>query len=239
MRNRIINKITFTEDYWFDHMGDNPKAKKKTRTVQKPGGRGFGEEWKSYPKVKEEWIKLTLFKKGETIEFATGLNVIVGQNGSGKSTLIRLLTGRKDDGYVIDATGAYRMLDFETGNARYAFDPDPNSDSFMNDSIAKWFANEESHGETLTRQFNAILDCEDTCIILDEPETALSIMNQYKYRELLSEKSKTNQIIIVTHCKTFIEGAANVFDMSARKWTTGDEYIRECSKPKYWKSCKR
>ena len=239
MSNKIINKITFTEDFWFDHEGPNPNAKKRVRTVQKHGGTGFGDDWKPYPKVKEEWRKLTLFKKNFEILFNAGLNVIVGENGSGKSTLLRLLT--KHDmysGVKIEASGEYRILDFETGNARYSIQPDPEGPNYVRDIASLWFVQEESHGETLSKQFRAVMDCDGICVMLDEPETALSIPNQYRYWDMLKEKAKTNQIIMITHCKTFIENADYVFDMTTHAWMSGHEYIKKCTTKKRDKSCK-
>jgi predicted ATPase len=43
------------------------------------------------PVRKKPWKMFTLFKKGLTIEFNEGVNVIVGENGSGKSTLFHLI----------------------------------------------------------------------------------------------------------------------------------------------------
>lgn len=44
-----------------------------------------------YTREKKPWKMFTLFKKGLTIEFNEGVNVIVGENGSGKTTLFALL----------------------------------------------------------------------------------------------------------------------------------------------------
>jgi len=45
----------------------------------------------SYTREKEPWDMFELFSKGQTFEFKSGVNIVVGENGSGKTTLISLL----------------------------------------------------------------------------------------------------------------------------------------------------
>lgn len=238
MNNHIIKKITFNKSYWFEHNGNNPNAIAKIEKLKKEQ---FFWSFDSSGKIVKEkgdirkWKKLTIFKKNESIVFQPGLNIIVGENGSGKSTLLKCIIDAafgklQSDKLVVDAEGDIRALDFETGNPRYSICPHPDDKSFLKDSIGLMFVNQESHGETLTKVFSEIINCNETCIILDEPETALSLKNQYKYLNMLKEKSKTNQIIAVTHCKTFIENSEKVFDMNKRRWMTGEEYIKNIEK---------
>lgn len=230
----MIERIKFLEEVWFDHLGDNPKAIKKIELVEDRDPWIYDEQkpWRRIRKKakrQREWLKLTIFKKNTEIEFKPGLNIIVGENGSGKTTLLKALTSpqfQKDNSIHLEASGVYRALDFETGNPRFSINPDPNSKNFINQTLSWLGTIQESHGETIKRIFNQILsECHNECIILDEPETALSLRSQFIYASLLKEVSKNNQIIAVTHCKTFIEMADNVFDMDKRKWTTGKKYI--------------
>lgn len=236
MGNRNIKKITFDKPYWFDHNGDNPKAVEKRGIVEERVNYYYDDNHRRImkPKRLRIWKKLVVFKKNETIEFRPGLNVIVGENGSGKTTLLKIMARIAMNGSVegvsIDASGAVRYLDFETGNPRFSIKPNPDSKNFTSQVYSMWNVCEESHGETLTKTFDSVIDCEDNCIFLDEPETALSLKNQYRYLDMMRAKSETNQIIMVTHCKTFIENSEEVFDMNTRKWMSGEAYIKKIMK---------
>ena len=58
---------------------------------------------------------------------------------------------------------------------------------------------------------------------MDEPEQGLSLKNQKKYIEKLKALNKT--IIIITHCKTFVENVDEVFDVETMQWINSIEYL--------------
>lgn len=76
----MIKSLTFTKDYELSLEKDSQKH--WGFKTYKPT---------AYSREKKPWKMFFLFKKGLTIEFNPGVNVIVGDNGSGKSTLFSLI----------------------------------------------------------------------------------------------------------------------------------------------------
>jgi predicted ATPase len=84
-----------------------------------------------------------------------------------------------------------------------------------------WDAQEESHGESMLPLLTYILkNAHDCTIFMDEPETALSLKNQFWLVKQMIESSviNKNQIIISTHALGIIQHFPMVFDMEAREW---------------------
>jgi predicted ATPase len=89
-------------------------------------------------------------------------------------------------------------------------------------------AEEESHGESMMPVLEYILkNAKDCTIFMDEPETALSLKNQFWLVKEMIESSVTNhnQIIISTHALGIIQHFPMVFDMETRKWVNRETYI--------------
>jgi predicted ATPase len=76
----MIKSITFKENYELSLEKEEQK-RWGTKTYQPT----------RYTREKKPWTMFFLFKKGLTIEFNEGVNIIVGENGSGKSTLFSLI----------------------------------------------------------------------------------------------------------------------------------------------------
>jgi predicted ATPase len=89
-------------------------------------------------------------------------------------------------------------------------------------------AEEESHGESMLPVLQYILqNAKDCTIFMDEPETALSLKNQFWLVREMVESSVTNknQIIISTHALGIIQHFPLIFDMETRKWVEKDQYL--------------
>ena len=89
-------------------------------------------------------------------------------------------------------------------------------------------AQEESHGESMLPVLHYILkNAKDCTIFMDEPETALSLRNQFWLVKQMVESSVTNhnQIIISTHALGIIQHFPTIFDMETRKWVERETYI--------------
>lgn len=91
-----------------------------------------------------------------------------------------------------------------------------------------FFAQEESHGESMIPLLNYILEGVHDCVIcMDEPETALSLKNQLMLTRNLykSAEKNNNQIIISTHSLAVIQEFDDLYDMESRKWVNSKKYI--------------
>ena len=83
------------------------------------------------------------------------------------------------------------------------------------------------YGETL-REFtvDAIHRTKNCVLLMDEPESALSLRNQYRLIDEFKKSLKRKvQVIIATHCFPVISGVDEVFNMDKMEWVKSDEYI--------------
>jgi predicted ATPase len=85
----------------------------------------------------------------------------------------------------------------------------------------------KSHGEILKEYtVNGILDAKDSIILLDEPESALSLKNQFQLAKNILKVVKNDcQIIIATHCLPLIEEIGEVYSLEHNRWMKSDEFI--------------
>jgi predicted ATPase len=91
-----------------------------------------------------------------------------------------------------------------------------------------WDAQEESHGESMKPILEYLLtNAKGGVLFFDEPDTALSLSNQFWLVKQMIESSVTNQnqIIISTHALAIINQFPTVFDMEARKWVNREIYV--------------
>lgn len=186
-------------------------------------------------KIKETYLTL---QKDRLIELKP-LTVIVGEQGCGKSTLLRLLNKNSDkievklcDYLKNDYVDTY-YFDTETMNPRISdidnyTTPDGRSKGIgIGAALQSHF---QSHGEVL-REFtvNRINDAKNCILFLDEPESALSLKNQFLLSKRLIDTTTNNktQIILATHCLPIISSVEEVFDLVDYKWKNSIEYINE------------
>ena len=186
-------------------------------------------------KMKEAYLTL---QKDRLIELKP-LTVIVGEQGCGKSTLLRLLNKNSNKIEVKlceylknDYVDTY-YFDTETMNPRISdidnyTTPDGRSKGIgIGAALQSHF---QSHGEVL-REFtvNRINDAKNCILFLDEPESALSLKNQFLLSKRLIDTTTNNktQIILATHCLPIISSVEEVFDLVDYKWKNSIEYINE------------
>jgi predicted ATPase len=106
----------------------------------------------------------------------------------------------------------------------------PMNENFISLSAQLFFAQEESHGESMLPLLEYILkNAKDCVIFMDEPETALSLKNQFWLVNEMqkSAKERNNQIIISTHALALISQFETIFDMETRQWVNREKYINE------------
>lgn len=107
----------------------------------------------------------------------------------------------------------------------------PNSNDFISMSAQLFFAQEESHGESMLPALDYILDSAKGgyVIFMDEPETALSLKNQIRLAQKIKRSAEEygNQLIISTHSMALINEFITIFDMETRKWVKREKYVKD------------
>ena len=91
--------------------------------------------------------------------------------------------------------------------------------------IMKWDMQNDSNGETTIDFLTSISKVEHCLIILDEPETSLSIRSQLKMLKLLKKLSKQNQLIIITHSEIFMTLTKQVYDFETKQYIETKDYV--------------
>jgi predicted ATPase len=84
-----------------------------------------------------------------------------------------------------------------------------------------------SHGEVL-KEFtvNRISKAKNCILFLDEPESSLSLRNQYILVNEIRKAEDTVQFVIATHCLPLIAAFDEVYSLEHLKWMKSDEFIR-------------
>jgi len=97
-----------------------------------------------------------------------------------------------------------------------------------------FFAQEESHGESMIPALDYILgEAKGGYVIfMDEPETALSLKNQIRLANQIRQSAEKfgNQLLISTHSLAVINEFNTIFDMETRKWVNREDYVKEIYK---------
>lgn len=85
----------------------------------------------------------------------------------------------------------------------------------------------KSHGQTILPLLESMLQFKNRLVLLDEPETSLSILSQYKVLEIFDRMVKENnsQLIIATHSPIFLESQSEVLNIQSKKWMSSKEYL--------------
>lgn len=163
------------------------------------------------------------------------VNLLVGNQGCGKSTLLKLLQENHSDIEIklsknIPSGGVSTFyFDSEKDNPRVK-DPElftkPSGESIgigYGGAVASRF---KSHGEVLeTFIIDPLLEFKDCVILLDEPESGLSITNQFKFINAINTAVENNcQFFIATHCYPLIQ-AFDVISLEHKKHMSGIEFI--------------
>lgn len=163
------------------------------------------------------------------------INLFVGDQGCGKSTLLNLILKQHKDLEIVlnnclkNSNVEIFFFDSEKDNPRTK-DPQlftkPNGEDIGIGYGAALGSRFKSHGEILQSFIiNPIANANNCIIILDEPESGLSITNQFKLIKAIKKAVKNNcQFFIATHCYPLIK-AFNVISLEHKREMSGREFI--------------
>lgn len=167
----------------------------------------------------------------------TSVNLLVGNQGCGKSTLLEMLQkNHKDikltlsDNVIQNGINSF-YFDSEKDNPRVK---DPQLYTKANgDNVGIGYAGAltsrfKSHGEVLEKFIiNPILEAKDCVILLDEPESGLSITNQFKLIDAIDKAVERGcQFFIATHCYPLIE-KFDVISLEHNRQMSGVDFINK------------
>jgi predicted ATPase len=178
-------------------------------------------------------------KQGLNIE-ARQLTLLVGDQGAGKSTVLQGLAqlGQAKESFLsVELTPEGEKgvesyyFDSEKHNPRikdpHLFSTADGKDSGIGFSAALK-SRFKSHGEVI-KEFtvNPIAKAENCIVTIDEPESGLSIRNQYKLVSAIKTamENKT-QFFIATHCLPLIQAVEQVYSMEHLKWMDSKEFVQ-------------
>ena len=85
----------------------------------------------------------------------------------------------------------------------------------------------QSHGEVLSvYSIDALKQAKDCVVLLDEPETALSVRNQFRLANEAQRAVERNcQLFLSTHCIPLIESVDEVLSLDKKKWVSSTKFI--------------
>ena len=168
------------------------------------------------------------------------INLLVGDQGCGKSTLLSLLQKNHSDiklqlsKHTMKSGVDSFYFNSEYDNPRIT---DPEMYTTLNGESkgigigGALNSRFQSHGEVLeTFIINPLLKAKDCVVILDEPESGLSITNQFKMIDAINKAVKNNcQFFIATHCYPLIE-SFNVISLEHSEQMKGVDFINKVKK---------
>ena len=178
-------------------------------------------------KFKDDYV---CFFKGQNFQFKP-ITLLVGDQGCGKSTLLSLLsslvTGKST---ICDVRRSGKeqtkimFLDLEHDNPRTGSGGNPyDSKSMLYNMSVKY----QSHGEVLVPILEVIDGQSDSLILLDEPETSLSLRSQFKMVDIFERAlQKNNQLFLATHNSLFMQSFdKNILSLEHNKYVSYEEFV--------------
>lgn len=185
---------------------------------------------------KQDYPGAEVLKKGFEFE-CSDVNLFVGNQGCGKSTLLTLLQ-KNHPGLEITISEYTKkngvnsfFFNSELDNPRVK-DPEmfttPGGGSIgigIGGALASRFM---SHGEVLESfVINPLREAKNCVIILDEPESGLSITNQFRLIQAIKEAVKNGcQLFMATHCYPLIK-EFDVISLEHYEKMSGTEFIEK------------
>lgn len=163
----------------------------------------------------------------------TKLTYITGKNGSGKSTLLRYIKNK--DLYKFDSLPISLIWENKVSNDRIIhFDTEMHNPKT---SISEWkqtlmhiTSQFRSHGENMLPLLLSITKFSNCLIMIDEPETGLSMNAILKVRSAFVKACKNNQLMVCTHHPLFLihnSKYSSVYSLNEMDNINGRKYVKE------------
>ncbi len=146
------------------------------------------------------------------VDLSHPLILLTGENGCGKSTLLHsiyhALRDDRIDGYIYRLenrieTPQALLFDAEQHNPRMHLE------LFDNNPSMREFVSSVSHGQVMLSMFRETFPAlpDGTCLLLDEPEMALSVSNQRRILKMLLElvDRKRFRVVCATHSPVLVD----------------------------------
>ena len=198
----------------------------------------------------------TLFSKNAKFSFKD-ITVIVGENGCGKTTFLNYLKPPVENKfwnfhgeyntwkdyithlYISWLKDGHRDLNFVKMPENIFFGDKIHKTSIIksfsesktslsgSEIVSLWDMQTASNGENTLDMLYALRNIQNALIVLDEPETSLSIKSQVRVAKLLKELSENNQLVIVTHSPYIMNIADEVLCLKTKKWVNREKYIKK------------
>lgn len=177
-----------------------------------------------------------VLKQGFEIN-CSDVNLFVGEQGCGKSTILNLIQKNHSDiqvtisDYTIKKGVKTFFFDSEKDNPRIK-DPQlfttPTGTNIGIGYVGAILSRFKSHGEILQDFIiTPILKAKNCVVILDEPESGLSITNQFKLIKAIKNAVKNGcQFFIATHCYPLIK-SFDVISLEHNKQMKGIDFINK------------
>lgn len=181
------------------------------------------------------------FRKDEIFPLSN-ITLLVGDQGSGKSTLLNLLSSN-DKNIKIQLSDHVQR----NGIDSFFFDAEKMNPRVMDMSLFSHPNGEDrgigyagaiksrflSHGEVLKAYtIDQLRKAKDCVILLDEPESALSLRNQFRLADEVRAASRRNcQLIIATHSLILIESVLDVLSLDDHKFIPSKEFVGKQKNP--------
>jgi len=177
-------------------------------------------------------------KKGLKIELREGVNLLVGDQGCGKTSLLELISGKDEDLkmelHELSQNNGIEFVHFDTEKMNPRTKGElPFGGDMMSHIALQW----SSHGEAMSAILMSKLDSFRGIVLIDEPESGLSIRSQYKLAGSFKKAAGRGcQLIVATHSIILMEAFAEVYSLEHKKWMKADEFIVTQKEPKAKKS---
>ena len=146
------------------------------------------------------------------VDLSHPLILLTGENGCGKSTLLHsiyyALRSDRIDGYI------YRLENRIETPKVFLFDAEQHNprmhlELFEKNPQMREFVSSASHGQVMLSMFRETFPAlpDGTCLLLDEPEMALSVSNQRRILKMLLElvDQKRFRILCATHSPVLVD----------------------------------
>ncbi|MCZ7590673.1 MAG: ABC transporter ATP-binding protein [Kiritimatiellae bacterium] len=159
-------------------------------------------------------------KLHKRLSFEPGVTMLIGPNGSGKSTILRAIANCAECRRTEDGATEYILLDTEAMNPRFNTDAAGN---YMN-MLVRSRAMFSSHGQSLRDLLRLIKFTPQSCILLDEPETAQDLDNIIALRNSMDHAAARGAQIICSSHHVAFWNYSNIVEMRRgyRKRITGE-----------------